>query len=119
MLYKYDKALVPNARNLRRSMTEEERHLWYDFLKDLPVTVNRQKNIGTYIVDFFIASKRIVIEIDGVQHGEREQMEKDQKRDAELNRLGIKVLRYKNTDIKQKFKEVCLDILKNLDLSDC
>ena len=49
-------------------MTPEEKHLWYDFLKRLPVTVNRQKNIGNYIVDFFIAYKRIVIEIEGAQH---------------------------------------------------
>ena len=45
-------------------MTDEEKHLWYDFLKKLPLTVNRQKNIGNYIVDFFIASKSLVIELD-------------------------------------------------------
>ena len=42
---------------LRKNMTGEERHLWYDFLKDLPLSVNRQKVLGRYIVDFFIASK--------------------------------------------------------------
>lgn len=68
MIYSYNKKLVSNARALRNNMTDEENHLWYDFLKKLPLTVNRQKNIGNYIVDFFIASKRIVIEIDGIQH---------------------------------------------------
>lgn len=67
MIYSYNKKLVSNARALRNNMTDEENHLWYDFLKKLPLTVNRQKNIGNYIVDFFIASKRIVIEIDGIQ----------------------------------------------------
>ena len=68
MIYKYDKNLVATAKTLRKNMTPEEKRLWYDFLKRLPVTVNRQKNIGNYIVDFFIATGRVVIEIDGVQH---------------------------------------------------
>ena len=45
--------LTSNAKNLRKAMTKEERHLWYDFLKQLPVTVHRQKVLGNYIVDFF------------------------------------------------------------------
>ena len=49
-------------------MTPEEKHLWYDFLKKLPITVNRQKSIGNYIVDFYISSADLVIEIDGAQH---------------------------------------------------
>ena len=49
-------------------MTKEERHLWYDFLKNLPVMVHRQKIIGQYIADFYIAEKKIVIELDGSQH---------------------------------------------------
>ena len=79
MIYKYNKKFVPLAQNLRKNMTKEEKHLWYDFLKKLPLTVNRQKNIGNYIVDFFIAQKRIVIEIDGAGHGFDENIEKDKK----------------------------------------
>jgi len=60
--------LLQNARLLRKQMTKEERHLWYDFLTSLPVTVNRQKALGNYIVDFFIASAKIAIELDGSQH---------------------------------------------------
>ena len=74
-------------------MTPEEKHLWYDFLKRLPLTVNRQKNIGDFVLDFFIAEKRIAIEIDGMQHGESAHKQKDLQRDAELQRLGIRVLR--------------------------
>lgn len=117
MLYKYNQKLVPQARELRTNMTAEEKHLWYDFLKKLPVTVNRQKNIGNYIVDFFIASGRVVIEIDGRQHGLIENKENDRKRDADLNNLGITVLRYKNADINTRFNAVCEDILKHIGLS--
>ena len=98
-------------------MTKEERHLWYDFLKGLPITVNRQKVIGKYIVDFYIATSKLVIEIDGSQHYEKEGIESDKKRDEYLNSLGIKVLRYTNMDINQKFKDVCQDILNCLDTS--
>ena len=51
-------------------MTKDERHLWYDFLKTLPITANRQKVLGNYIVDFYIAAAKLVIELDGSQHYE-------------------------------------------------
>ena len=56
--------LTPNAKILRKNMTKEERHLWYDFLKLLPITVNRQKVVGNYIVDFYCAEAKLVIELD-------------------------------------------------------
>lgn len=98
-------------------MTKEERHLWYDFLKTLPITVNRQKVIGNYIVDFYIATAKLVIELDGSQHYEEKGIENDAKRDAFLNGLGINVLRYSNLDVNQRFESVCEDILNNLDTS--
>ena len=110
----YNKKLTENAKALRKNMTKEERHLWYDFLKTLPLTVNRQKVIGNYIVDFYIASSKIVIEIDGSQHYEDSGRENDTKRDAFLNDSGIKVLRYSNLDINQRFDSVCEDILQNI-----
>lgn len=109
--------LTGNAKNLRKNMTKEERHLWYDFLKTLPVTVNRQKVIGRYIVDFYIASSKIVIELDGSGHYEDSGIKNDAKRDEFLNSLGIKVLRYSNLDINQKFGNVCHDILNNINTS--
>jgi len=107
--------LTGNSKNLRRNMTKEERHLWYDFLRLLPITVNRQKVIGNYIVDFYIASCKIVIELDGSQHYEDKGIEKDAVRDKYLESLGIKVLRYSNYDVTLKFRNVCEDILKNID----
>ena len=95
-------------------MTPEEKHLWYDFLKLLPLTVNRQKMIDNYIVDFYIHSARIAIEIDGIQHLEKEHRLSDEKRDEALNRLGITVLRYKNETVRESFSYVCEDILKHI-----
>ena len=112
----YNKALVNNAKELRKNMTPEEKKLWYQFLKRLPITVNRQKNIGNYIVDFYIASKGLVIEIDGIQHSEPEAYQADRKRDSELFNLGITVVRYKNSDINKRFNRVCDDLLNRLDI---
>ena len=95
-------------------MTKEERHLWYDFLKNLPVTVNRQKIIGNYIVDFYCAKANIAIELDGSQHYFEKGLQKDATRDEYLNSLGIEVLRYSNLDIKKNFSGVCDDILKHI-----
>ena len=108
--------LRKNAQKLRREMTKEERRLWYDFLKQLPLTVNRQKVIGRYIVDFYCASAKLVIELDGSQHYESEGTTSDQERDYALNQLGITVVRYSNSDINRNFDGVCADLLRRLEL---
>ena len=112
----YNKKLVPIAKSLRRNMTQEEKHLWYDFLKRLPLTVKRQHNIQNYIVDFYIAEKKIVIEIDGLQHTTAEHIAADRERDMQLATWGIAVLRYSNDSIKKHFDVVAKDILDNLNL---
>ena len=109
--------LTGNAKTLRKNMTKEERHLWYDFLKTLPITVNRQKVIGNYIVDFYIATAKLVIELDGSQHYEENGIENDAKRDEFLHNLGIKVLRYSNLDVNKRFESVCGDILNCINTS--
>ncbi|MBQ8696664.1 MAG: DUF559 domain-containing protein [Clostridia bacterium] len=95
-------------------MTPEEKHLWYDLLKKLPCNVRRQHNIENYIVDFYIASKKVVIEVDGSQHASPDNKAYDQKRTEELSKWGIKVLRYKNIEINTAFDVVCTNILNNL-----
>ena len=106
--------LTPNAKVLRKTMTREERRLWYDCLKRLPVTVNRQKVIGRYIVDFYCATAKIVIELDGSQHFEDAALESDQERDAYLSSLGLTVLRYTNLQVNRCFKEVCEDVYRHI-----
>ena len=112
----YNKKLVSNARTLRKNMTPEEKHLWYDFLRRLPVNVRRQHNIENYIVDFYIAEKKIVIEIDGRQHLLPEHKEADDQRDVALANWGISVLRYSNDSIRNNFNAVAEDILRKLEL---
>lgn len=116
----YNKKLVPTARMLRKNMTPEEKHLWYDFLKRLPFNVRRQHNIENYIVDFYIAEKKIVIEVDGAQHYSPEHKAADEQRDAALAVWGITVLRYSNADIRNRFDAVATDILRvlKIDFSD-
>ena len=96
---------------LRKSMTKEERHLWYDFLRNLPVAFYRQKPIGNYIVDFYCPSARLIVELDGSQHFEEEQENYDKERDAALRSMGFTVKRYTNLQIWKNFRGVCRDIL--------
>ncbi len=111
---KKNSSLTDNSKKLRKNMTKEEKHLWYDFLVKLPVTVNRQKVIDCYIVDFYCASANTVIELDGSQHYDVEGKLKDKIRDEYLRNLGITVLRYKNLQIYKSFDAVCRDILLHI-----
>lgn len=105
-----NKKLTAISKILRPNMTEEERHLWYDFLKKLPQTVHRQKVIGNYIVDFYCAEAKLVIELDGSQHKTQQGIQDDFLRDEYLNDLGITVVRYSNLDVRENFEGVCADI---------
>ena len=107
-------SLTKKSQKLRKEMTKEERHLWYDFLKRLPVTVNRQKVFGVYILDFYCAAAGIAIELDGSQHYEETGREKDRERDAYLKSKGVTVLRYSNFDVNHNFSGVCEDIRRHL-----
>ena len=106
--------LTSNSKSLRKNMTKEERHLWYDYLRDLPVMVHRQKVIGAYIVDLYIAEKRLVIELDGSQHYDPRGRTADELRDAYMENIGIQVLRYSNEDINYRFADVCQDIWEHI-----
>ena len=106
--------LTAFSQKLRRDMTKEERRLWYDFLKTLPITFHRQKVIGDYIADFYCASSKLIIELDGSQHYEEKGVSADKKRDAYFSSIGIRVLRYSNEDVKKNFAGVCEDILRAL-----
>ncbi len=113
MEYKHSKHLVPFARNLRKNMTKEDRHLWYDFLRTYPVKVLRQKPIGNYVVDFYCAKAKLVIELDGSQHYDDIGLKNDKIRTSFLETYGIKVLRVTSLEIQRNFRGVCeyIDIL--------
>ena len=107
MEYKQNSKLVQNARNLRKNMTKEERHLWYDFLRKHPVRFYRQKVLGRYIVDFYCAEAKLVVELDGSQHYDLHEIEKDNERTAFLEQYGLSVLRIPNNEVMQNFRGVC------------
>ena len=88
-------------------MTKEERHLWYDFLREYPVKFLRQKPIGNYVVDFYCAQANLVIELDGSQHYDAEGLRKDKERTDFLESYGIKVLRITNLEMHKNFRGVC------------
>ena len=107
MDYKHNKSLVSNARNLRKNMTKEERHLWYDFLRSYPIKFLRQKILGKYIVDFYCAEAKLIVELDGSQHYETREMGYDTERTVYLEQYGIQVLRIPNNEVNQNFSGVC------------
>ena len=107
MVTKYNSDLIDNAQNLRQNPTKEERHLWYDYLKNLPQKFVRQKVLGRYIADFYCASEKLVIELDGSQHYEDEGIAKDERRTAYLEKFGIRVIRIPNNELKRNFDGVC------------
>ena len=103
-----------NAQTLRKNMTKQERHLWYDCFKQMDVTVKRQHVIGPYIVDFYCAVAKLVVEVDGSQHYEQAGQITDKTRDEYLQGLGIAVKRYSNRDIDMKFRYVCEDLYETI-----
>ena len=107
MQRKHNPALTGNAKALRKSMTKEERHLWYDFLRDYPIRILRQKVIDCYIVDFYCHQAKLVVELDGSQHYDEENKKKDMARTIWLESRGLEVLRIPNNEISENFRGVC------------
>ena len=104
---KHNKQLVPLAKQLRKEMTWEERHLWYDFLRSYSVRFSRQKVLGKYIADFYCAEAKLVIELDGSQHYETDETQKDAARTAFLEGYGLTVIRIPNNEVDRNFRGVC------------
>ena len=101
------KEILRRSQSLRKNMTKEERHLWYDFLKEYPVQFKRQVPFGNYIVDFYCFQAKLVVELDGSQHCEPAEIAYDQKRTEYLESQGLTVLRISNLDILRNFRGVC------------
>ena len=97
----YNANLKQRSRELRENMTDAERHLWAKIrMKQLKgYQFYRQKPIGDYIVDFFCLGARLVIEVDGSQHFSEEIRDYDRVRDEYMSSLGLRVLRFTNTEV--------------------
>ncbi|MCD7823700.1 MAG: endonuclease domain-containing protein [Oscillospiraceae bacterium] len=102
--------MLPRARELRRNMTPQERKLWYTFLRTYPVKIYRQRIIESFIVDFYCASARLVIEIDGLQHYTEDGVARDHDRSVIIRNNHLKVLRFTNVQIDYQFESVCKTI---------
>ena len=106
--------LLDTAKLLRKNMTRQEKHLWYDFLRYYPVKIYKQRIIDNFIVDFYCAQAKIVIEIDGAHHFTPEGKNYDRLRTEALNRYELKVLRFSNHDVDTRFEAVCNIIDKEI-----
>ena len=102
-----DAKILQRYQSLRKNMTKEERHLWYDYLKKYPVQFRRQVPFGQYIVDFYCFQAKLVVELDGLQHDMPEGSAYDQQRSAYLEQQGVRVLRFSNADVNCRFRGVC------------
>ena len=99
--------LLPRARELRRDMTPHERKLWYIFLRKYPIKIYKQRIIDSFIVDFYCARAKLVIELDGSQHYTSQGLAYDRERTAVLSKYDLSVLRFTNYDIDHHFDAVC------------
>lgn len=106
----YNGKLIQRAKELRKNATPQENRLWYEFLRVHPIRFQRQKTIGSFIVDFYCHKAKLAIEIDGSQHYTEEGMAYDRERDAVLSALGVQILRFSNADVEQHFQAVCEEI---------
>jgi very-short-patch-repair endonuclease len=103
----YNSKMKETARSLRKNMTRQEKHLWYDFLRDYPVKWYRQRSVDRFIVDFFCFKARLVIELDGSQHYTEDGMEYDSIRTDILEKYNLEVLRFTNLEVDENFRGVC------------
>ena len=105
-----NKRLKTNAQKLRKNMTKEEAHLWYQCLCSAKYRFRRQYVIGNYIVDFYCHQSKLVVELDGSQHYTPEEKKYDDARTSYLEKQGLKVVRFSNLDIVYRFRDVCENI---------
>ena len=102
----YDPKLMERARDLRKNMTTAERRLWYGYLRCFRYPVLRQRPIDHYIVDFYCAQLKLVIEVDGDTHYTEEGKQYDEERTFVLEGYGLQVLRFTNQQVLHELEGV-------------
>lgn len=102
-----------NARSMRRAMTDAELKLWNELRAHrlMGLGFRRQVPIDRYIVDFACSEHRIVVEVDGSQHGDEASVSYDEQRTTFLKSLGWTVLRFWNGDVQRDIDGVCAHII--------
>lgn len=99
--------MLPVARRLRREMTPQEKTLWYQFLRSYPVKIYKQRIIESFVVDFYCAEARLVIELDGSQHYTEQGKAYDEERSSIMEGYGVEILRFTNLEVDREFDAVC------------
>ncbi|WP_233748026.1 endonuclease domain-containing protein [Leptodesmis sichuanensis] len=102
---------------MRRSPTPAEKKLWQDCLRSFPLRILRQRPIDHFIVDFYCAALKLVIEIDGESHFTAEGQAYDLERTEILAGYGLKVIRFTNDEVINQFEEVCRRIWEEIPLN--
>ena len=102
----YTKVLIPRAQEMRREMTRAETKLWLEVLRDFTPRVRRQRPFGRFIVDFYCAAHKVVIEVDGGQHFTPDGLAYDAERTAFLEGLGLRVVRFSNLEVLENLNGV-------------
>lgn len=102
----YNGKLRDKARELRKNMTAAEKKLWFEFLRTYKFRVHRQKMMGNFIADFYIAKAKLVIEVDGFGHIRTEELCRDLERDQILNSIRLHVARIPNEKVMKEFSRV-------------
>ena len=108
--------LSTNAKNLRKNLTKEEAKLWYQFLCRFQPRFHRQYVVGNYILDFYCHQAKLAVELDGSQHYSPEGSESDGIRTEYLEKQGILVMRFSNLDVTRRFREVCEEIYRKVEV---
>ncbi|MBE6583242.1 MAG: DUF559 domain-containing protein [Ruminococcaceae bacterium] len=109
-----NKELLEFAKDLRRNMTKQEKHLWYDYLRNYPIKIYKQRIIDNYIADFYCHQAKLVIEIDGSQHYTEDGRSRDEERTLILQKHDLLVMRFTNGDVDDYFEGVCKMIDKTI-----
>ena len=113
MFYAASRNTFKMAHSLRKDMTDAEKILWKR-LKDkriFKVKFRRQHPVDIFVLDFYCHELKLAIEVDGEIHLNAEVREYDEGRTYELEKFGIKILRYTNEQIFENLDEVLVSIL--------
>jgi very-short-patch-repair endonuclease len=102
--------MLDQAKTLRKNMTEQEKKLWYQYLRHYPVRFYKQRILLSFIVDFYCSEAKLVIEVDGAQHYTDQGKAYDEERTFMLEQFGLKIIRFSNYEVDHSFEAVCRTI---------
>ena len=116
LFYGAKPSVFEKANELRKNMTETEKILWCALRrKNLKgYRFRRQHPIDRFIVDFYCHKAKLVVEVDGKIHNKVQQKEYDVGRSVELEKFGLKVIRFTNDEVKSNLHEVISQIERQL-----